>query len=69
MKAIDLIRLNLEIENQINADGDLLCPSEDDSTVLTISRAGTEFVLFFRFDVPFEIRESINETRGHVQEP
>jgi hypothetical protein len=60
MKAIDLIRLNLEIENQVNTDGDLIPLSEKDSTVFTISRVGTDYVSFFRFDVPLEIRESIN---------
>ena len=59
MKATDLIRLNVEIENQINTDGDLIPLSGEDSTIFTISRLAADYVLFFRHDVPLEIREPI----------
>lgn len=60
MQATDLIRLSFEIENEINADGDLAPLSKKGSTIVSISRLATEeYALFFRHDAPSEMRESL----------
>ena len=59
MKATDLIRLSFEIENEIDADGDLVPLSEKGSTIFSVSRPADEYVLYFRHDVPSETREPL----------
>jgi len=59
MKAVDLIRLNMEIESVINLDGDLEPLPEKESAIFSISRHRDGYVTYFRQDVPSAIRERL----------
>lgn len=59
MNALDLIKLNVEIENEINASGDLIPLPEKESALLSVNRHQDGYVTYFRYDVPPEIRNEI----------
>jgi|GEM_PF-1751332 len=55
----DLIRLNTEIENFVDSDGDLTPISGKDSAIFAIHRYEGGYVCYFRYDVPPSIRQQI----------
>lgn len=59
MNAVDLIRLNIEIEHTIGSNEDLVPISGKESALFSISRYQDGYVTYFRYDIPAEIREQI----------
>ena len=51
----ELTRLNVEIENQIDSNGDLRPRPGKDSALLVVSRHATGYATFFRHDLPPEV--------------
>jgi len=59
MNAVDLIRLNIEIEHTIDSNEDLVPIPGKESALFSISRYQDGYVTYFRYDIPAEIREQI----------
>ena len=59
LTALDLIRLNTEIENLVNSDGDLAPIPGKDSAIFAIHRHEGGYVYYFRYDVLPSIRQQI----------
>lgn len=59
MKAVDLIRLSIEIENGIDANGDLTPIPGKDSALLVVSRHRDGHLIHFRYDIPTQIRRQV----------
>ncbi len=59
LTTLDLIRLNTEIENLVNSDGDLTPISGKDSAIFAIHRHEGGYVCYFRYDAPPSIRQQI----------
>ena len=57
--AVDLIKLSLGIENKIDSQGDLMPLPGRDSTLFAISRHQTGYCVFFRHDIPQDVRRNI----------
>jgi len=55
----ELIRLSIEIENQIDSDGDLRPVPGKDSALFSVSRHRTGYAAFFRYDLPRSVRRQI----------
>ena len=58
-QAIDLLKLNIGLENKINAAGDLIPIPEKESTIFIISHCTGGYITHFRHDVPVDIRDQI----------
>ena len=59
LSPIELTRLNVEIENQIDSNGDLRPRPGKDSALLVVSHHATGYATFFRHDLPPGIRRQI----------
>lgn len=59
LTTLDLIRLNTEIENVVNSDGDLTPISGKDSAIFAIHRHEGGYVYYFRYDLLPSIRQQI----------
>ena len=59
LKAAELARLSIGIENQIDSSGDLKPVPGNDSTIFSISRHQTGHIQFFRYDLPIDVRRQI----------
>jgi hypothetical protein len=59
LSALDLIRLNTEIENLIDPDGDLVPIPNKDSAIFAIHRHEGGYVCYFRHDIPPSVRQQI----------
>lgn len=59
LTTLDLIRLNTEIENVVNSDGDLTPISGKDSAIFAIHRHKDGYVYYFRYDVLPSTRQQI----------
>jgi predicted GNAT family acetyltransferase len=57
----NLIKLNLELENQIDDNGDLVPYKPEDSCLFTISKHKNGYSLYFRHDIPLELRERLKQ--------
>lgn len=59
MRPVDLIRLSIEIENKIDANGDLIPIPGKDSALLSVSLHQDGYLIHFRYDIPTEIRRRV----------
>jgi len=59
LTTLDLIRLNTEIENVVNSDGDLTPISGKDSAIFAIHRHEGGYVYYFRYDLLPSTRQQI----------
>ena len=59
-----LIRLSIEIENQVTPEGDLIPHSGKDTTLFSISQYAGRTVSYFHADIPGEIRAQIASLEG-----
>ena len=66
LKPIELIRLSIGIENQIDSSGDLKPVQGKDSAIFSISRHQTGHIKFFRYDLPFGVRRQIEALEPEV---
>jgi len=55
----ELVRLSIEIENQIDSGGDLRPVPGRDSALFSVSRHPTGYAAFFRYDLPRNVRRQI----------
>ena len=56
MKPTELIRLSIGIENQVDSSGDLKPLPGKDSALFSISHHQTGYSVFFRYDLPLDVR-------------
>ena len=59
LKPIELIRLSIGIENQIDSNGDLRPLPGKDSVLFSISQHQNGYTVFFRYDLPPDVRRQI----------
>ena len=59
MKPTELIRLSIGIENQVDSSGDLRPMPGKDSALFAISHHQTGYTVFFRYDLPPDVRRQI----------
>jgi GNAT superfamily N-acetyltransferase len=60
LKATKLIRLSIGIENLIDSSGDLRALPGKDSALFSISHHQTGYSVFFRYDLPPDVRRQID---------